>query len=77
MNQQLGIQFVQIGTDRNATHFLRQLDDEIAGQEGVRDIVDTTPYLGGQLNAETLIKILLGGINRRVDRKGGRSVMPV
>ena len=77
MNQQLGIQFGQIGTDRNATHFLRQLDDAIAGQEGVRDIVDTTPYLGGQLNAETLIKILLGGINRRVDRKGGRSVMPV
>ena len=43
----------------------------------MRDIVDTTPYLGGQLNAETLIKILLGGINRRVDRKGGRSVMPI
>ncbi|TBU41457.1 hypothetical protein BD309DRAFT_898060 [Dichomitus squalens] len=72
---QLGIQFVQIGTDRNATQFLRQLDDDIAGLQGVRDIVDTTPYLGGHLNAETLIKILLGGINRRVDRKGGRSVM--
>ncbi|KAI1796108.1 hypothetical protein LXA43DRAFT_937673 [Ganoderma leucocontextum] len=72
---QLGIQFVQIGTDRNATRFLQQLDDDIASDQGVRDIVDTTPYLGGQLNAETIIKILLGGINRRVDRRGGSSVM--
>ncbi|PIL37408.1 hypothetical protein GSI_01102 [Ganoderma sinense ZZ0214-1] len=72
---QLGIQFVQIGTDRNATRFLQQLDDDIASEQGVRDIVDTTPYLGGQLNAETIIKILLGGINRRVDRRGGLSVM--
>ncbi|KAM5534816.1 hypothetical protein V8D89_011532 [Ganoderma adspersum] len=71
---QLGIQFVQIGNDRNATRFLQQLDDDIASEQGVRDIVDTTPYLG-QLNAETIIKILLGGINRRVDRRGGLSVM--
>jgi hypothetical protein len=39
-----------------------------------QDIVDTTPYIG-QLNAEMLIKILLGGINRRVDTKGGAAVM--
>ena len=74
VNTQLGIQFVQIGTDRNATRFLQQLDDDIASEQGVRDIVDTTPYIG-QLNAETIIKILLGGINRRVDRRGGLSVM--
>ena len=74
VNTQLGIQFVQIGTDRNATRFLQQLDDDIASEQGVRDIVDTTPYIG-QLNAETIIKILLGGINRRVDRRGGMSVM--
>jgi hypothetical protein len=36
-------------------------------------MVDTTPYTGS-LNTKTLIKILLGGINRRVDRKGAESV---
>ena len=66
---------MQIGDDSYATEFLRQLDDEIATDKGVRDIVDTTPYLGSKVNAEIIIKILLGGINRRVDRKGGASVM--
>ena len=42
-----------------------------------QDIVDTTPFTltGGALTAEMLTKILLGGINRRVDRRGGGSVM--
>ena len=37
--------------------------------------MDTTPFLGVELTAEMLIKILLGGINRRVDRRGGKAVM--
>jgi hypothetical protein len=72
---QVGLQFVQIGDDPNATAFLRQLDDELSNSYGVRDIVDTTPYFGAELTAEMLIKILLGGINRRVDRRGGQAVM--
>ncbi|KAF8549696.1 hypothetical protein OG21DRAFT_1372068, partial [Imleria badia] len=67
---QVGIQFVQIGNDRGATEFLKQLDDDLSGTYGVRDIVDTTPFLGISLTAEMLIKILLGGVNRRVDRRG-------
>ena len=39
-------------------------------------MVDFTPYSGDALDSEVLIKILLGGINRRVDRKGARSVLP-
>ena len=35
-----------------------------------QDIVDTTPYTGQQLTTEALTKILLGGINRRVDKRG-------
>ena len=55
---------------------MKELDDDLAGNKGVRDIVDTTQYLGGEaLNKETIIKILLGGINRKVDKKGGASVM--
>ncbi|KAI0638472.1 hypothetical protein C8Q77DRAFT_1091308 [Trametes polyzona] len=72
---QVGIQFVQIGSHRAATEYLRTLDDELQGEYHVRDIVDTTPYLGGRLNADTIIKILLGGINRRVDKRGGQSVL--
>ncbi|KAH0840306.1 hypothetical protein J3R83DRAFT_1316 [Lanmaoa asiatica] len=72
---QVGIQFVQIGDDVGATEFLKELDDDLSGTYGVRDIVDTTPFLGIKLTTEMLIKILLGGINRRVDRRGGGAVM--
>lgn len=71
----LGIQFVQIGNNPKATEFLTELDDDLSRTHGVRDIVDTTPYTGGVLTAELMIKMLLGGINRRVDRRGARSVM--
>lgn len=71
---QVGIQFVQIGNSSRATKFLVELDDNLKQSHQIRDIVDTTPYIG-QLNAEMLIKILLGGINRRVDTKGGAAVM--
>jgi len=74
---QVGIQFVQIGQSPGAAEFLQELDDSLSSNYGIRDIVDTTPFTmtGGELTAEMLTKILLGGINRRVDRKGGRSVM--
>ncbi|KIJ69750.1 hypothetical protein HYDPIDRAFT_78441 [Hydnomerulius pinastri MD-312] len=72
---QVGIQFVQIGNDKAATAFLQELDDDLGSSHNVRDMVDTTPYLGIALTHEMLIKILLGGINRRVDRKGGAAVM--
>jgi uncharacterized protein YegL len=73
---QLGIQFVQVGNDAEATVFLRELDDALQNKHRIRDIVDTTPSsdLQGSLSAEGLIKALLGGINRRVDRKGGGAV---
>jgi Mg-chelatase subunit ChlD len=72
---QVGIQFVQIGNDKEATEFLKQLDDDLSSTYGVRDIVDTTPFLGMNITAEMLLKILLGGINRRVDRRGAQAVM--
>jgi hypothetical protein len=39
----------------------------------LQDIVDTTPYIGS-LNADALVKILLGGINRRIDISGAEAV---
>ncbi|KAF8338867.1 uncharacterized protein EI90DRAFT_3144184 [Cantharellus anzutake] len=69
---QVGIQFVQIGSDRSATRFLQELDDELTTTHHIRDMVDTTPYSpkNGQLSTRDIIKILVGGINRRIDKKG-------
>jgi len=68
---QVGIQFVQIGSDPGAAESLRELDDELAKTHHVRDMVDTVPFSaeGSQLGTDTLVKILLGGINRRLDRR--------
>ena len=65
--RQVGIQFVQVGDDPDATAYLQSLDNDL---KGVRDIVDTTPYLGGELTVDMIIKIVIGGINRRVDKEG-------
>ncbi|EIM83220.1 uncharacterized protein STEHIDRAFT_133182 [Stereum hirsutum FP-91666 SS1] len=66
--KQVGIQFVQVGGDEDAAEYLRELDDGLELQSS-RDMVDTTPFVDGEhLNAPMLTKILLGGINRRVDR---------
>ncbi|KAJ6520624.1 hypothetical protein DFH09DRAFT_1194035 [Mycena vulgaris] len=67
---QLGIQFVQVGNDAGATRSLKELDDDLHKAGDIRDIVDTTPY--SKLNpvtADGLIKVLLGGINRRIDEQ--------
>lgn len=32
-------------------------------------MVDTVPYNGQELSANLIVKVLLGGINRRIDRK--------
>lgn len=67
---QLGIQFVQIGNDAKATKALKELDDGLQDMKHIPDIVDTTPYSKlHPLTADGLIKVLLGGINRRIDEK--------
>ncbi|KAK8182649.1 hypothetical protein BC567DRAFT_207141 [Phyllosticta citribraziliensis] len=71
---QVGIQFFQVGREPEAREHLKQLDDglaELAGED-VRDMVDTVPFLGNddaELNAEGILKVVLGAVNRRLDRK--------
>ncbi|KAB5589469.1 hypothetical protein CTheo_7082 [Ceratobasidium theobromae] len=72
---QLGIQFFQIGNDSAATKSLKQLDNELTEKYKIRDIVDTTPYKKKPLTEKAIIKVLLGGINRRVDKQGGGAVL--
>ncbi|KAM0791516.1 hypothetical protein ACM66B_005967 [Microbotryomycetes sp. NB124-2] len=63
---QLGLQFLQVGNDSEAAEFLQELDDDLKGSAGVRDIVDTTPF-SGQLTADFILKALLGSVNKRLD----------
>ncbi|KAJ7855036.1 hypothetical protein B0H14DRAFT_750395 [Mycena olivaceomarginata] len=68
---QLGIQFVQVGNDPWATKALKDLDDGLHRDDKgkkIPDIVDTTPYASlNPVTADGLIKVLLGGILRKID----------
>nr|KIR46827.1 hypothetical protein I312_03718 [Cryptococcus bacillisporus CA1280] len=66
---QVGIQFLQIGNDPEAREALQELDDGLSSEHGIRDMVDTVPFNGEEMNAGLIIKTLLGGINRRLDRR--------
>ncbi|CCO30059.1 hypothetical protein RSOLAG1IB_03192 [Rhizoctonia solani AG-1 IB] len=72
---QVGIQFIQVGDDSKASRALKEMDDRLGPNHGIRDMVDTTPYKRKPLTEERIIKILLGGINRRVDNEGATAVM--
>lgn len=74
----VGIQFVQIGNSSSARRYLEELDGDTRDDSALRDIVDTTQYAAGPLDAspETIVKILLGGIHRRIDSQGAHAVMP-
>ncbi|KAH9933451.1 uncharacterized protein B0H18DRAFT_983761 [Fomitopsis serialis] len=68
-SRQLGIQFVQIGDDPDATEALKELDDGLEQKHGIRDIVDTTVYNPNQptFRTETLVKILHGAVHNALD----------
>jgi hypothetical protein len=72
---QVGIQFFQVGNDAEATTHLKQLDDEladIAGDDELRDMVDTVPFTnaeGARLSGDGILKVVLGAVTRRLDRK--------
>lgn len=58
--------------DPRAKEALRQLDDEL---EDVRDIVDTVTWEGGQvgkLSGDQMLKLCLGAVVKRLDRKPAR-----
>jgi uncharacterized protein YegL len=71
---QIGIQFFQVGKEPGAREHLKQLDDglkELAGDDELRDIVDTVPFTGdnnAELTATGILKVVLGSVNRRLDR---------
>ena len=70
---QVGIQFFQVGEEKGAAEALEDLDDGLKDANGgIRDIVDTVPWKGTQgtgLNADGILKVVLGSVNKRLDRK--------
>jgi Mg-chelatase subunit ChlD len=70
-----GIQFVQIGTDPAASELLHTLDDHLVTRYKIRDLVDSTPFdpAQGAFDTEYMLKILLGGVNKDLDRAGPNS----
>jgi hypothetical protein len=59
---QVGIQFFQVGEEPKTAEDLRDLNDSLASQKGVRDIINTVPWSGKQgegLNANKILKICL------------------
>ncbi|KAF7323949.1 von willebrand factor [Mycena kentingensis (nom. inval.)] len=71
---QVGIQFVQVGTNVGATRYLESLDDHLRTRYDIRDMVDTT--FAPADKPLDMIKTLTGGINRRVDDYGSRGLVP-
>lgn len=77
---QVGVQFFQVGRDEEAKRHLKQLDDElaeIAGDDELRDIVDTVPFTGAEgtnLTGDGILKVVLGAVNRRLDRKKSKDL---
>ncbi|KAI0322051.1 hypothetical protein OF83DRAFT_1167959 [Amylostereum chailletii] len=72
-SRMLGIQFVQIGDDPNATDALRELDDDLAHKHGIRDMVDTTLFNPNDplFGTETMVKILMGSMQHALDNEVG------
>jgi von Willebrand factor type A domain len=71
---QLGIQFFQVGREPEAADDLRDLDDALSGAHGIRDIVDTVPWIGDDsqvLTGDGLLKAVLGAVVRKLDRRRG------
>ncbi|MCJ1277141.1 hypothetical protein MMC21_004951 [Puttea exsequens] len=70
---QVGIQFFQVGNEPGAAEALEDLDDGLKEMNGgIRDIVDTVPWKGASsegLNAQGILKVVLGSVNKRLDRK--------
>ncbi|KAF5008432.1 hypothetical protein FDECE_5302 [Fusarium decemcellulare] len=74
---QVGIQFFQVGNERGAAKALRELDDDLA-ELGIRDMVDTATWNSTasdnsqSLTADGILKVVLGAVVRRLDRRSTR-----
>lgn len=72
-NRQIGIQFFQVGDDKEALYALEELDNALEEKYRIRDMVDTVNYRAirndGGLTGSGIVKVLLGAISDREDKK--------
>ncbi|KAL0940851.1 von willebrand factor [Colletotrichum truncatum] len=71
---QIGVQFFQVGNEPGAREALRELDDDLVDRvDGdLRDMVDTVTWENntrGILTADSILKVVLGAVVRRLDRR--------
>ena len=57
---ELGISFIQVGTDKEATRFFKALDDDLEGVGAKFDIVDTVTV--DDMNGMPLTDVLLNAL---------------
>ncbi|KAI8648794.1 VWFA domain-containing protein [Fusarium keratoplasticum] len=75
---QVGIQFFQVGKENGAAKALKDLDDNLTDL-GIRDMVDTATWSSTSsdnnkmLTANGILKVVLGAVVRRLDRKPTRT----
>ncbi len=60
-DEELALSFIQVGSDRNATDFLKALDDKFQGIGAAFDIVDTVTI--ADMEDMTISEVLLSAIN--------------
>ena len=60
-DNELGISFIQVGNDKQASEFLKKLDDELLSVGAKFDICDTKTF--ADLENQSLDKILLDIVN--------------
>ncbi|GJC88070.1 hypothetical protein ColLi_10908 [Colletotrichum liriopes] len=70
---QVGVQFFQVGDEPGAREALQELDDHLGSRVGgnLRDMVDTVTWQHGTrgvLTADSILKVVLGAVVKRLDR---------
>ncbi len=58
---------VQVDSFRTTKKYLKALDEDLNKPGDLRDMLDTST--GGDLTAEEMLKIVLDGVKRRVDKQ--------
>ncbi|KAI1769291.1 hypothetical protein GGR53DRAFT_517251 [Hypoxylon sp. FL1150] len=68
---QVGVQFFRVGENEQARRALEFADDGLAEAMDFRDMVDTVTWSGrpGELSADALLKVVLGAVERSIDKQ--------
>ncbi|KAF3763844.1 hypothetical protein M406DRAFT_261784 [Cryphonectria parasitica EP155] len=65
---QLGVQLLQLGNDAAVSNAFRHLDDDLHQAAGTRDIIDAVSMgTSGALTADEMLKVVLGGVVKKLD----------